>query len=53
MWWNICGSSGNKVWSEEIRDKVCVKNRNIAEKRMSPSQIKKAQRLARNWKPKK
>jgi len=44
MWWNICGSSG---------DKDCVKNRNIVEKKMSPSQIEEAQRLARNWKPKK
>ena len=44
MWWNICGSGG---------DEDCVKNRNIVEKRMSPSQIEEAQRLARNWKPKK
>ena len=44
MWWNICGSNG---------DKDCVKNRNIVEKKMSPSQIEEAQRLARNWKPKK
>ena len=42
MWWNICGSSG---------DKDCVKNRNIVEKKMTPSQIEKAQELARNWKP--
>ena len=42
MWWNICGSSG---------DKDCVKNRNIVEKKMSKQQIEKAQRLARNWKP--
>ena len=41
MWWNICGSSG---------DKDCVKNRNIVEKEMSPSQIEKAQDIARNWK---
>jgi len=40
MWWNICGSSG---------DKDCVKNRNILEKEMSPSQIEKAQDMARNW----
>ena len=41
MWWNICGSGG---------DKDCVKNRNIVEKKMSPSQIEKAQDMARNWK---
>jgi len=44
MWWNICGSIG---------DEVCVRNRNIVEKKMSPQQIEEAQRLARNWKPKK
>ena len=44
MWWNICGSGG---------DEGCVNNRNFVEKKMSPSQIEEAQRLARNWKPKK
>jgi len=44
MWWNICGSSG---------DEGCVKNRNLVENDMSPSQIEKAQEMARNWKPKK
>ena len=42
MWWNISGSNGNKN---------AVKNRDIVEKRMSPSQIEEAQRMARNWKP--
>ena len=42
MWWNICGSSG---------DKDCVKNRDIIENKMSKQQIEKAQELARNWKP--
>ena len=42
MWWNICFASGIKV---------CVKNRNIIENRMSKQQIEEAQRLARNWKP--
>ena len=42
MWWNICFSSGIKV---------CVKKRNIVEKKMSKQQIEEAQRLARNWKP--
>ncbi len=44
MWWNISGSNGHKS---------AVKNRYIVEKRMSPSQIEKAQDMARNWKPKK
>ena len=43
MWWSISGSKGNKD---------AVTNRNVVEKRMSPSQIEKAQELARNWKPK-
>ena len=42
MWWNIAGSNGVKV---------AVKNRNILKKEMSPSQIEKAQEMARNWKP--
>jgi TPR repeat protein len=42
MWFNLSGSNGNKGG---------VKNRNIIEKRMSPSQIEKAQEMARNWKP--
>ena len=42
MWWNLSGSNGFKD---------AVTNRNVVEKRMSPSQIEKAQRLARNWRP--
>jgi TPR repeat protein len=38
MWWNIAVSSGNKN---------AVKNRDIAAKRMTPSQLKTAQKLAR------
>ena len=38
MWWNIAASSG---------DKDAVKNRDIVAKRMTPSQIEKAQKLAR------
>jgi hypothetical protein len=34
-------------------DEDCVKSRNIVEKKMSPSQIEKAQEMAKNWKPKK
>jgi uncharacterized protein len=44
MWFNLSGSNGNKD---------AVTNRDIIEKRMSPSQIEKAQEMARNWKPKK
>ena len=44
MWFNLCGSS---------RDEDCVRIKKILEKRMSPSQIEKAQEMARNWKPKK
>jgi hypothetical protein len=39
MWWNICGHNG---------DKDCVKNINLLEKKMSPTQIEKAQELASN-----
>ncbi len=42
MWFNLCGSNGGKG---------CVKNRNIVEKKMSPSQIEEAQEMARIWKP--
>ena len=42
MWWNLSSSNGYKD---------AVKNRNIVEKKMTPSQIEKAQELARNWKP--
>jgi len=44
MWFNLSGSNGYK-------DSVI--NRIIVELRMSPSQIEKAQEMARNWEPKK
>ena len=44
MWFNLSGSNGYEG---------AVGNRNIVEKKMSPSQIEKAQEMARNWKPKK
>ena len=44
MWINLAASNG---------DKDAVKTRNILETRMTPSQIEKAQEMARNWKPKK
>jgi uncharacterized protein len=44
MWFNLCSSIG---------EKVCVRDRNIIEKKMTQSQIEEAQKMARNWKPKK
>jgi uncharacterized protein len=44
MWFNLCGSQGYKQ---------CLRENNILEKIMTPSQIEKAQDMARNWKPKK
>ena len=38
MWWNIAASQG---------DKEAANNRDIFEKRMTPSQIEKAQQLTR------
>jgi hypothetical protein len=38
MWWNIAASSENKV---------AVENRDILTKQMTPSQLEKAQDLAR------
>ena len=42
MWFYLSGSNGIES---------AVTNRNEIEKRMSPSQIEKAQEMARNWKP--
>ena len=42
MWFNLCGSGG---------DKKGVEYRNDIEKKMTPQQIEKAQEMARNWKP--
>ena len=44
MWWNLAGSNGYKVATE---------NRKIVVEQMTPQQIEKAQEMARNWKPKK
>ncbi len=43
MWFNLSSSNG---------DKLSIKYKDIIEKEMSPSQIEKAQEMARNWKPK-
>ena len=40
VWWNIAASSG---------DKNATTNRDIVAKQMSPSQIEKAQDMAREW----
>ena len=44
MWFNLSGSNGFER---------AIKYRNKIEKKMTPSQIEKAQEIARNWKPKK
>ena len=44
MWLNLSASQGNKS---------AIKNQRRVEKKMTPSEIEKAQDLARNWKPKK
>ena len=43
MWFNLSGSNGYKG---------AVEGRNLVETAMTPSQIEEAQRLARNWRPK-
>ena len=43
MWFNLAGSN-------EL--KIAVASRKILETKMTPSQIEKAQEMARNWKPK-
>ena len=42
MWFNLSASNG---------DKGGIHNRDTIEKKMTPSQIEKAQEMARNWKP--
>ena len=42
MWLNLSGANGYKRG---------IKLRNLAEKKMTASQIEKARELARNWKP--
>ncbi len=49
MWLNLATS---KLPPGEERD-TAVKNRDIVAKRMTPAQISEAQKLAREWKPKK
>ncbi len=49
MWYNLAAS---RLPPGENRDKA-VKNRDDVAKRMTPAQIAEAQKLAREWKPKK
>ncbi len=49
MWFNLAAS---RFPPGEDRDQS-VKNRDIVAKRMTPAQISEAQKLAREWKPKK
>ncbi len=49
MWFGLAVS---KLPPGEVRDRA-VKNRDIVAKRMTPAQISEAQKLAREWKPKK
>ena len=44
MWLNLASDQGYKS---------AIESKNIVEKKMTPSQIEKAQEMARNWKPKK
>ena len=49
MWYNLAAS---RLPPGEDRDNA-VKNRDIVTKRMTPAQISEAEKLAREWKPKK
>ncbi len=49
MWFNLAAS---RLPPGEDRDRA-VKNRDIVAKRMTPAQLFKAQKLAREWRPKK
>ncbi len=49
MWFNLAAS---RVPPGERRD-TAVKNRDIVAERMTPAQISEAQKLAREWRPKK
>ena len=49
MWYNLATS---RYPPGEDRDRV-VKNRDIIAKMMTPAQISEAQKLAREWRPKK
>ena len=47
MWWNIAASTGKMYLGTFFKNKVASSNRDDLEKHMTPSQIEKAQDLAR------
>ncbi len=49
MWYNLAASN---LPPGKVRNKA-VKNRDIVAERMTPAQISEAQKLAREWRPKK
>ena len=49
MWYNLAAS---RFPPGELRD-IAVKNRDITAERMTPAQIAEAEKLAREWRPKK
>jgi hypothetical protein len=51
MWLNLASSRYSA--SEKERREKAEKNRDIAATKMTPAQVAKAQKLAREWKPKK
>jgi len=51
MWFNLAAS--RFLDSEGWRQQKCLINRNLAASKMTPDQIAEAERLAREWKPKK
>ncbi|MDR4470195.1 MAG: tetratricopeptide repeat-containing serine protease family protein [Nitrospira sp.] len=46
-WYNLAASAS----TDQEHRKLSVKNRDLIERQMSPSQVAEAQRLAREWKP--
>ncbi len=52
MWYNLAASRYRPGADRDLRD-LAVKNRDIMAARMTPADVSKAQRLAREWKPKK
>jgi len=51
MWFNLAASRFHA--SEGRERELAVKSRNLVASRMTPAQIAEAERLAREWKPKK
>jgi hypothetical protein len=51
MWFNLAASRFHA--SEGRERELAVKSRNLVASKMTPAQIAEAERLAREWKPKK